>query len=427
MKPRILAIVPALIPSTIINVVTPVVDLHYSRQITARVAMEPYVNERDLEWCDLVILCRNTDPQTGQWFLKLLQSKKPYIYDIDDNFFELSPDTPIGKYHTAPKRLNRHKQYIQLADLVRIYSKPMYELVRAFNDNAIRVTGPVDWRLLTPAQKSADPDVVKIVYATSRVKDTLAELFEPALHQILQKYASQIEVYFLGYNPPEFKIYPNVFYKPLTLNYEKYLRNFSSAGFDIGLAPLLDDIFHRSKTNLKVREYGACRIAGIYSDVDVYASTVIRGKTGLLVKNTSEAWFHAMSELIENKQLRIDIQEQAYQYAQEHYSHIAFNQLWYQQIVAVLQRPSTRKNEQEVMEFLPPSAMGNTPKNLIFQKIPVLWRMILFFNWLQLKIRSAISGIKSEGITYLIHVTRFYVETAWMLTKIKLKLLVHKT
>src|SRR6266498_6090372 len=99
MKPKILAIVPGLIPSTIINVVTPVVDLHRSGRIIARVAMEPYVSERDFEWCDLVILCRNTDPQTGPWFLQLLRANKPYIYDIDDNFFELPPDTLSGQYH----------------------------------------------------------------------------------------------------------------------------------------------------------------------------------------------------------------------------------------------------------------------------------------------------------------------------------------
>ena len=93
MKPKILAIIPGLIPSTIINVVTPVVDLHRSGQIVARIALEPYVKEKDIEWCDLVLLCRNTDPQTGRWFLKLLQTNKPYIYDIDDNFFELPPDS----------------------------------------------------------------------------------------------------------------------------------------------------------------------------------------------------------------------------------------------------------------------------------------------------------------------------------------------
>jgi hypothetical protein len=86
MKPNILAIVPSIIPSTIIDVITPVVDLHCMGQIVARVVLETNVRKKDLQWCDLAILCRNTDPQTGQWFLKLLQSNIPYIYDIDDKF-----------------------------------------------------------------------------------------------------------------------------------------------------------------------------------------------------------------------------------------------------------------------------------------------------------------------------------------------------
>jgi len=433
MKPKILAILPGLIPSTIIGVVTPVLNLHCAGQIEARVALETYVKRKDLRWCDLVILCRNTDPQTGRWFLELLQSKKPYIYDIDDNFFELASDTPIGSYHTAPERINMLKEYIHWADLVRVYSEPMFEKIKTLNSDVVKVNGPVDWGLLSAAQKTADKNVIKIVYATSRVNDKLADLFKPALEDVLQKYQERIEVYFLGYNPPEFKIYPNVFYRPLTLNYEQYLRYFSSVGFDIGLAPLPDDIFHRSKTNVKVREYGACRIAGIYSNVNVYSKTVIPGKTGILVENSYQAWFRALSELIENTDLRTQIQEQAYQFAQENFSQVAFDQLWGQQIVEVLKQPRKKEeNYQHVVKVLQPNNLQSSSSHTVFSKsqsnrLRYVSNWIWFYNLLRTKFPRLIAGLRTEGIDYLVRIIRFYIETFWLLVKIRLKLFLFKT
>jgi hypothetical protein len=87
MKPKILAVLPGLIPSTIIGVVTPLLDLHRAKIITARIVLEKTVREKDIEWSDLVVLCRNIDPLVARWFLYLPKYNKPYIYDIDDNFF----------------------------------------------------------------------------------------------------------------------------------------------------------------------------------------------------------------------------------------------------------------------------------------------------------------------------------------------------
>jgi glycosyltransferase involved in cell wall biosynthesis len=440
MKPKVLAILPVLIPSTLINVATPIVDLHTAGKITARVALEPYVKERDLKWCDLAILCRNTDPQTGRWFLKLLQDHKPYIYDIDDNFFELPPDTVTGKYHTAPERIAMLEEYIRRADLVRVYSDLMFAKLKTMNSEVIKVNGTVDWRLLRPPRRPAVKDVVRIVYATSRVKDTLAELFKPALERVLKKYQSQIEVYFLGYNPPEFKTYPNVFYKPLTLNYEQYMRYFSAAGFDIGLAPLLNDVFHRSKTNLKVREYGACRIAGIYSDVDVYSTTVIQGETGILVKNDVEAWYTAISQLIENKDLRTHIQEKAFHFAQENFSQTAFTQIWFHHIYNVIKQPKKKNDdyrmtiqlllsESPVNASLRDGSSKRDPERLktVLSTLPLLQRATGFYRLARSKLPGLISGLRSEGMEYLIRTTRFYIETYWVLLKIRLELFLSST
>lgn len=358
-KIKVLAILPALIPSTIIDVVTPLGDLNKSRLIDAKITVETFVKKRDIEWCDIVVLCRNIHPDTASWFLQVIKLGKPYIYDIDDNFFDMPTDSPLGRYHREPSRIKMLKEYIRLAQLVRVYSSPMYDRSRKINQNVIKVAAPLDWRLIESAKDKSEQRIVKIVYATSRSNDNLAEIFKPALIRVLENYSEQVQIYFLGYNPIEFRKYSNVFFKPMIFDYESYLKSFSSAGYDIGLAPLLNDVFHRSKTNNKFREYGASRIAGIYSNVDVYSACVEHNKTGYLVENDPDAWYDALSMLIQDADLRLTIQAHAFRFVRANYSEETFSSLWYQQILNVLEGPtrrnlSTKKVEKIIADYARP-------------------------------------------------------------------------
>ena len=98
---------------------------------------------------------------------------------------------------------------------------------------------------------------------------------------------------------------PNVRHHGLIYGYDRYLRRFSRAGYDIGLAPLPDDVFHRSKSNNKFREYGASRVAGIYSHNDAYSNCVEHEVSGLLVSNDAGHWYDALERLIEDEALRL--------------------------------------------------------------------------------------------------------------------------
>ena len=112
-------------------------------------------------------------------------------------------------------------------------------------------------------------------------------------------------------------------------------REVARSGFDVGLAPLLDDVFHRSKTNNKYREYGACRIAGVYSDVSVYASCVRHGETGLLVPSRPGAWFEAVARLVEEPGARERIQQQAREDVRSRHSQDETEAVWLEEIERV--------------------------------------------------------------------------------------------
>ena len=114
--------------------------------------------------------------------------------------------------------------------------------------------------------------------------------------------------------------HPQVRTLPLIRDYDTFFTKFSAGQFDIGLAPLPDDEFHRGKSNNKFREYASCGIAGVYSDMSVYNTSVQHEITGLLVPNEDAAWEAAIERLIVDAKLREGIAERARAYARAHFN-----------------------------------------------------------------------------------------------------------
>ena len=324
-RPRVLAVLPGFFPSTTLTVVKPLLGLHHAQHIIADITLESWVSARQIERADVVILSRNLEPLYGHILDTAVALGKPVIYDIDDDLFALPAYYQPQLAAVAQTWQAQLERYLTAASLVRVYAAPLHKRVLQLNRNVKRVDGPIDWSLVPdrplPRDLGGDFAQIKIVYATSRwMKDDLAALFLPAMEQLLATYSGQVQFFCWGYHPPQLERHPAVQFLDFVHNYDRFFRRFARSGFDIGLAPLRDEAFYRSKSNNKFREYAACRIAGIYSDVDVYANCVEDGRTGLLVPNTTDAWFAALSGLVENAALRRTIQTQAFQHTREHYS-----------------------------------------------------------------------------------------------------------
>ena len=242
---------------------------------------------------------------------------KTVIYSVDDNLSELSFS---GTGQLSQSQHNAYLRYIQSADLALVYSRPMFEKLSELNKNVAKISPGIDISFLEGLEIGNTPGKIRIVYATSRHdRDILPAIFFPAMSRMLQEYGDRVEMTFWGYAPEEFRDVPNVRIRSY-LPYGTFLREFYKEGFDIGLAPLFDDEFHRSKTNTKFRDYGICRVAGIYSMVDVYSDSVVDGETGILVDNVEEDWYRAIKRLIEDGALRESIKNNAEEYVKKHHN-----------------------------------------------------------------------------------------------------------
>src|SRR5436309_1793528 len=118
-RPRVLAIVPAFIPSTTLMVVKPLTNLHRAGEIVADITLEPFASARQMDRADVIAFGRNTDATV----LDLaLASGKPIIYNIDDNLFEI----PFYyAAHLETERIETLTRYLTNANLIRAYSEPL--------------------------------------------------------------------------------------------------------------------------------------------------------------------------------------------------------------------------------------------------------------------------------------------------------------
>lgn len=405
--PRILAILPGFMPSTLMCVVRPLLGLQQAGRICFRVALEAYFDAAELRWADLVVFCRNVEPRYAYILDAVLTNRLPYVYDIDDNLYEVPANIADGEYYRSPERAALLTRYLRSADLVRVYSAALLESIRPLNERTLQVAAVLDWRLIRSPGAPRD-DKVKIVYTTSRHDDHLFSIFTPALKQVMQDYAGRVEAHFLGFIPPEFRGRPGVHHQRYDSNYERYMRRFSSAGYDIGLAPMLDDPFHRAKTNNKFREYSASGIAGVYSNVPLYSSWVEDGQTGLLVENQADAWYAALAKLIEDADLRQRISCQAQERVRQLYSEERFEQVWWEQIQSILRSPMDKTPAQAV------SVQPTAELTMGSASVPAPSRMQIWQKMFQRGIARMTGGELGRVFFYL----RFHLENLWWLFKV---------
>ena len=321
---KILIVSPGFIPSVVICVLRPLIELEKQGIVSLKLVYSNRLNQLAIsctKWCDIAIFCRNTEERDLYYLYTLKRLNKKIIYDIDDNFFEIPLNTLPGVYHRHYKRLHVVRRILEEADCTRVYTERMKLQVSKYNTNVVVGKLYFDHNIIDNEQRKIS-NKIKMVYPTQRVDDpSLEQMFYQALRNVLIKYHDTVELHLWHPSVPHQLLGLNniILHEPVQ-GYVAFIKYFYAQSFDIGLAPGVNDVFFSSKTNNKYREFGGCGIAGVYSNVPPYTECVINMQNGLLVENTVNDWEIKLGELIENNEMRKDISKRAYADITENYT-----------------------------------------------------------------------------------------------------------
>ncbi|GAA0373764.1 glycosyltransferase [Paenibacillus motobuensis] len=300
-----------------------------------RVRTEDTVSREDIEFANIVIFVRNVEPHAYRCFEMAHEMRKRTIYCIDDNFLEIRAGTQINDYYADPARRETFINFLKNAHIVHVNSEFFADYIRLhFNPRVAYFPATVDYEWLDQEVKPSRRDGrIVIGYEGSHKEDDFKPVI-PAIKRIFKEYRWAVKIEFFGFIPASLRGYPGVTHFPYEQDYRRFIHRLYTLNWDIGLAPLADTLFNQCKTNNKFREYGACMIPGIYSQMPTYSSWVNHGETGYLVPHTEEGWYEGMKQMIENPALRQKIKEQASSFARSHFSIETCVDNWESQILS---------------------------------------------------------------------------------------------
>ena len=163
--------------------------------------------------------------------------------------------------------------------------------------------------LIRRVNKINDNNIIICYFSESSTKNSDIEMIKTALIKILKEY-NNVQLLILG----ELGI-------PEDLNNfnEQIIRNVSDwrelpeilSNVDINIAPIEDSIFNQAKSENKWVEASLVKVPKLASNIWAFKNVNIHNKTKSLCNNIND-WYISLKTLINNKELRKNLGENAY-------------------------------------------------------------------------------------------------------------------
>ena len=232
------------------------------------------------------------------------------VYETDDDCYSVAPDN-WAAYHVfqQPDILDAITHAAEVADLVTVTTEHLAGVMREHNPNVAVLPNCVpDW-LLAAERTQHDRPCLGWVGGASHGSDV--GLIVRPVQRFLKRFPGwDFRLGGTDYRPTfgrDRVLYAD--WVPVNEQPEAY---YQTLGYDIGLAPLVDTPFSRSKSCIKVVEYAALGIPAVASDCGVYREFIRHGENGFLARYEHE-WLKYLSELAGDEALRARMGAQARQ------------------------------------------------------------------------------------------------------------------
>ena len=300
-----------------------------------------------LEWLDMVVWQRQSRDDLVMIRKACKAMGKPMIYETDDNFHAILENSPAYLfYQKDSKSVVGIKKWIEECDYLTTSTDTLGKFYSKFNKNNAYTVLPnsldfEDW----PQPGIHSNKKIRIGWAGSMTHYNDLIKVAPAIHQLQKEF--DIEFVMLGWDGYLKKwVKSEDQLKTVNLTNDgsgdalsgikREHHNWTSVltypyalqdlKLDIALAPLEENEFNASKSNIKVLEYWASKIPVIATKYGPY-NCIRSGVDGLLVKREHQ-WYNKIRLLIENKPLRLQLAENGYKRVKAEFDMAKNYKLW---------------------------------------------------------------------------------------------------
>lgn len=235
------------------------------------------------------------------------------VYDLDDDFFNLSPETNL--YRIRDNLLKEIKNLAAFADVMTVSTERLKALSKRIFDGKIVVIPNMLNLDLWKSNQLRDDGRVRIGWAGSptHLKDIMS--IYPVLKRILKE-NDNVDLTFLGYCPKDFLEFGQRVTFVKGGPYDYYVDALPRLGIDIGIIPIVKSEFNKSKSTIKYAEYCATGLPSVVSDFPPYKGLIKNGVDGLIAVDEKQ-WYEKLMLLIQKPNLRENLTQNCLQRAKK--------------------------------------------------------------------------------------------------------------
>lgn len=308
-----------------------------------------YGNDLESQWdtifkeFDLFVTSYFADPRAGAAIIYHARKHgKKFVLDIDDNYLDV-PLSNMAYDEFKPGKKNRAflSTILSFADAITVSTEPLKERIQGHIKEIHKLDKPVfvipnmndvkDWDFPIAKPKKGR---FTIGYSGSNSHQDDLQMVMPAIAKVMKKHKhvhfelvgaiakDKVKEYF-GRAGFDDDCLMRIHLLAATATFKEFPQYLLERGWDIGIAPLVDTAFTRSKSHIKWMEYSMAKIPTVASRVYPYfmdidgRDTIRHRETGYLCK--PHEWFDTLDSVVTNYDKSIG--DNAYEYIKKEWQY----------------------------------------------------------------------------------------------------------
>lgn len=272
---------------------------------------------------DLVIMQESGSTNSASLVQFMLKNNIPFITEFDDFIHHVSPrnEAGYGAWNPATLFLHRATEMMRTGVGMTVSTPQLAREYFPYNKFVYVLPNYLDkekWD--NPIVKRTD-DKIRIGWCGGNAHADDLKMIAPVLDKIVKEYNGKVIFETMGMTRHELAgVFPMKTFDEVcpSCGYEGELHHFpgealenyplvlSSKGWDIAVAPVINNSFGNCKSDLKIKEYAAAGIATVASPVVPYKEAYEDGAK-ILLAETFDDWYKALKLLIDDAEKRASL------------------------------------------------------------------------------------------------------------------------